>query len=215
MRIDGNAVPAQSGTGSELHKPKWFRCGRLDHFPNIKPQVIAHHRHFIDQANVNHPEGVFEQLGHFGHFGRGYRHHSFQGLRIPQSPHFAASWRNTADDLGHIFRGPVFAAGVDAFRREGQEEILAYFKLMRLGQFWQHHFARRPRIGSGLQNDDHASVQIRRQLFCDGQYIGHIRVAVLAQWSRHTDADRVHFLQSGEIGAGAEHPCCNQLSQFI
>ncbi len=66
-RIDGNAVPAQPGSREEGHEAERFGGRRFNHFPDVDPHAVAHHGHFVRQADVDHPERVFQQLDHLGH----------------------------------------------------------------------------------------------------------------------------------------------------
>ena len=82
-------------------------------------------RHFVHQADVDHAEGVLEQLHHFGHLRGADRHHGLERLRVEQRAHLGARRRDAADHFGNIRGLKLRIARIDALRREAQEEILA------------------------------------------------------------------------------------------
>jgi hypothetical protein len=78
----------------------------------------------FDQSDVDHAEGVLEQLDHLRHLGGTDRHHGAERLRIEQLAHFGAGGGGAAYYLGDVGRLVLGIAGIDAFGRKAQEEIL-------------------------------------------------------------------------------------------
>ena len=70
VRIERNAVAADAGARRELHEAERLRRGRVDHFPHVDAQLVAHDRHLVDQADVHRAEGVLEQLDQLGRLRR-------------------------------------------------------------------------------------------------------------------------------------------------
>ena len=50
--------------------PNGLVAGRVDHFPHVDAQPVAHQRDLVDQADVDGAERVLEQLDHLGHARR-------------------------------------------------------------------------------------------------------------------------------------------------
>ena len=128
--------------------------------------------------------------------------HRFDRARVPGRGHFAAGLGDAAHHFGGVDGGVIFAAGIDAFRREGQEPVLAHRQVMFGAEFRQKDFARRARVRGGLQHNDHALAHVFRQLLRGGLDERHVGVAGFAERRRHTDADRVHIFQHGKIRRG-------------
>src|SRR5262249_21915545 len=72
--IDWYAVPAQPGAGVERHESEGLGSRGFDDLPDIDSHAIAHQGHLVNQSDVDHAEGIFEQLYHFRH-GRGTDRH--------------------------------------------------------------------------------------------------------------------------------------------
>src|SRR5438270_2513521 len=122
-RIDGNAMPAESGSGIERHEPKWLGSGCIDHLPNIYAHATTHKGELIHQSDIDHAEGVLEQLHHLRQASGTHRNNSFQRLVIEQGADLSTGGRDSSDNLGDV-RGLKFrVAWIDALGREAQEEI--------------------------------------------------------------------------------------------
>ncbi len=66
-RIDGDAVAAEARAGIKRHEAERLGGGGIDDFPHIDIHARRHDGEFVDEADVDHAEGIFEQLDHFGH----------------------------------------------------------------------------------------------------------------------------------------------------
>ena len=152
-RIDRDAVPAQAGAGIERHEPERLGGGGINHFPDVDAHAVAHQRHFVHQADVDHAERVFEQLHHFGHAGGTDRNHVFERLRIEQRAQPRAGGRDSADHLGDVDGLKFRIAGVDALGRKTQEELLAGFEAGPL-EHGQHQFIGGSGISGGFQDHE-------------------------------------------------------------
>src|SRR2546421_10714742 len=82
MRIEGNAVPADAGTGRELHEAEWLRRRRLDHFPHVHAELVADDRHLVDETDVHAAERVLEDLDELCRLRGGDRHERVDGRLI-------------------------------------------------------------------------------------------------------------------------------------
>src|SRR5687767_839386 len=62
VRIERNAVSADSRSGGELHEAE--RLGRrgVDDFPHIYSELVADDLHLVDETDVHRPEGILEKL---------------------------------------------------------------------------------------------------------------------------------------------------------
>ena len=67
--IERDAVPAHARSRGELHEPERLRRRRLDHFPHVDTELVAHDRHFIGESDVHAAERVLENLHELGRFG--------------------------------------------------------------------------------------------------------------------------------------------------
>ena len=83
-RIDGNAVAAEPGTGIKRHEAEWFGGGGVDDFPHVNVHARRHDGEFVDEADVDHAESVFEQLDHFRDARGTDGNNCFQGLLIEE-----------------------------------------------------------------------------------------------------------------------------------
>src|SRR5262245_33116705 len=67
--IDRNAMSPEAGAWEKWHETEGLRSRRLDNLPNVNAHAITHHGKFVDKADVDHSEGIFEQLYHLGDLG--------------------------------------------------------------------------------------------------------------------------------------------------
>src|SRR5215468_1280487 len=63
-RIDGDAVASEPWPRVKGHEAERLRLRRLDDLPDVDLERTAHERDLVDQADVDAPEGVLEQLHH-------------------------------------------------------------------------------------------------------------------------------------------------------
>src|SRR5262245_13253549 len=82
MRIERNAVTANSGTGIKRHEAERFGSRGANHLPGVDVERIAKARHLIGHPDVYGAEGVLEQLGRFRHTGRSDGMNILNNLRI-------------------------------------------------------------------------------------------------------------------------------------
>ena len=117
--------PPSPGPGIERHEAKRFSGRRVDHFPDIDTHAVAHDGDLVHQADIDHAEGVFEQLHHLGNLRGTDRHHMFERLRVEQTPQFRAGRRSAAHYFRDVLRLEIRVARIDALRRKAQEKIFA------------------------------------------------------------------------------------------
>src|SRR5215813_12800589 len=82
MRIERNAVAANSGTRIKRHEAERLRSRGANHLPSVDVERIAKARHLIGHPDVYGTESILEQLGRFGHTGRSHGVNIFDNLRI-------------------------------------------------------------------------------------------------------------------------------------
>jgi hypothetical protein len=66
VRVERDAVPADAGSGHELHVAERLGRGGLDDLEDVDAEPVADLRHLVDQGDVHGPERVLEQLRQFG-----------------------------------------------------------------------------------------------------------------------------------------------------
>jgi len=67
-------------------------------------------------------------------------------------------------------------------------------------------FIGRPRVGRALKHNQSPLSQVGRYHFPGLKHIRNVRLPVLIQGSRHTNDDRLHFTNPGEIFTGFKTP---------
>ena len=82
MRVERNAVAADSRTGIKGHEPERLGCRRANHFPRIDAERVAQPRHLVRHADVHRAKSIFKQLGGFGDARRSHRVNIIDDLRI-------------------------------------------------------------------------------------------------------------------------------------
>src|SRR5262245_57410375 len=88
--INRNAVSPQTRSRIKRHEPKGLGLGGLNNLPNINSHRGVHLFEFIDQSNVDAPEGVLQEFGGLsGPAGRN-RHQSLDGAPVQSLGTFEA-----------------------------------------------------------------------------------------------------------------------------
>ena len=65
-RVERDAVTADPGARVERHEPERLGGGRLDDLPGVDALLGAERGELVDERDVDHAEGVLEQLRHLG-----------------------------------------------------------------------------------------------------------------------------------------------------
>ena len=63
--VDGDAVPAQAGTGVIRYEAEGFGGGGIDDLVDVYAHFVGDDFHFVNQADVDGAVDVFQQLGQF------------------------------------------------------------------------------------------------------------------------------------------------------
>ena len=208
-------MAAQPRPRIEGHEAIRFAGRRVNHFPHVQPQFVAHQSHFVDEANVDGAEGVLEEFDHLGRGCAGNGHGVIHDGSVESHGRFQASRRNPTNHFGGGLQGVIGAAGVNPFGREGEEEITADF-LPFLLQDGQHHLVGRAGIGGAFQNNQLAFHAIFGDVFGGVDDVGDVGVFGFAEGGGDANGDGIHIVEQAVIYGGAETAVFNQLgNRFV
>ena len=70
VRVDRDAVAADTWAGREPHEPERLGRGRVDDFPDVDAHPLAEERELVDERDVHVPEDVLEELRELRRIGR-------------------------------------------------------------------------------------------------------------------------------------------------
>src|SRR6185437_6649314 len=112
VRIERDAVSADSRARRELHETERLGGGSVDHFPDVDAQLLADDRHLIRETDVDRAEGVLQQLDELSGLRRADWYDRIEAALIQRCRDFGACWCNSADDLGCVFGMPDLIAGI-------------------------------------------------------------------------------------------------------
>ena len=99
----------------------------------------------------------------------------------------------------------VGVARIHALGRERQEDVAADLEAAALERRL-HHLVGRARVGRGLEDDQHAGMEVRRDRLDRRDHEGEVRILGLAERRRHADVHGVERPQHGEVGGRREPP---------
>ena len=201
--VDGNAMPAQAGTGIKRLESEGLGPGGVDHLPDVDADPHEEHLQFVDQGDIDRAVGVFQDLGGLGHFATGDRHDLGHGLAIEQLGQPAAGRVDPAHDLGNALGGEVRIARILPLGTEGQEEIAARLQAALL-QDRQHDFPRRAGIGRAFQDHELPRPQDRGDLLGRLLDVRQVRVAAFVQRGGNADQQGIGLAQPPHVGRGQE-----------
>ena len=163
VRVDRDAVPADArvrGRTPGSRRAWWRRRAMTSH--RSMSELVAEHRHLVDQRDVDVPVGVLQQLGHLGLAGAACTARPCR--RSGRRTHGAAavhSGGEAADDLRGVAARRSRVARVDPLRRERQVEVAAARQPGGL-EDRPDDLLGRARVGGRLQHDQHPGAEVPR-----------------------------------------------------
>lgn len=204
-RVDGQAVATDAGAGGEAHEAERLGGGGVHRFPDIDAQLPCVDGEFVDQGDVDVPEGVLDQLGQLRHLGRLHRHGRLDDRAVEGVDSGEGGLVHTGDDLGGGLQGPHPVARVDPLRAVAQVEVGARGEPGVLLQDRGDQFLGGPGIGGGLQ--DHRGTLAQEPAQDAGGRLDGPKVGdALAQRRRDTDDGHVEAADRALLGGGQIAP---------
>ena len=211
VRVQRDAVPAQTGAGIEGLKAVGLGLGRLDDLPDVDAHAVAQNRQLVDQADVDVAVGIFEDFFHLGHGGAAHAVHGrLQHRLVKRGGDIGAFGGDAAHHLGGVLGFIDGVAGVHALRRKGQEKVHAALEAA-LFQNGAQHFLGGAGVGGGFQNDEHIAVHMGHDAFRGGAHVADIGLLMLVKRRRHGDAHAVARGHGGKVRRGAKHTLLHDL----
>jgi hypothetical protein len=152
-RVDRDAVAPPPRSRVERLEPEGLGGGGVDHLPHVDAEVVAEHRHLVGEGDVDVPVGVLDELGHLGRPRRRDRDDALHERAVERRHELRARRVDAPDDLGHVAEPEALVAGVDALRREPEEEVLPCAQARSLEDVAEE-LLRRPRVGRALEDHE-------------------------------------------------------------
>ena len=121
--IDGDAVAAEAWAWVEGGEAEGFGFGGVDDFPDVDAHGVGDDFHFVDEADVDGADEVFEEFDHFCDAGGGNGDDLLVDGSVGGEALFETGWGEAADDFGDAGAVEVGVAWVFAFRGEDEEEV--------------------------------------------------------------------------------------------
>jgi len=109
-------VATETRTGIKRHKPEGLRRRRLNHFPDIDIQEMAHNRQFIDKADVDRAKRVFKKLAEFRRASGRDLNDFFDDQAVNFRRHFETLRCHASDDFGSVVGSIHRISRIDSFR---------------------------------------------------------------------------------------------------
>ena len=203
VRIDGDAVTADAGSGIERSKAERLRRRGLDGVPQVDLQLVAEHRHLVDQRDVHVAVRVLQQLGELRLATAAGADHGVHERAVERCGALGAVRGEPTDDLRRVLQAVHRVARVDALRREGEVEVHAGHETGLL-QHPTHLGVGGARVGRALEDHEHAGVEMGADALRRPHHGGQVGALVLLQRRRHADDSHVGVGQRGGVGGGAE-----------
>jgi hypothetical protein len=159
----------------------------------------------VCQSDVDHPEGVLEQLLHLGRLrardGHDAIEHRLVGLRREPRAEVGLA----AHHLRDLAQAEVAIGGVDPLRREGEAEVAAHAQAGRL-EHGPVELVRGAGIGGAAEDDQVAGAESLPQLLDRRDDVRDVRILGLGERRRHAHVDAVGAREIGVARRGGEAP---------
>ena len=203
MRIERDAMSADSRTRIERHETERLRRRRANDFPGVDIQRVTKAGHLVCHADVYRAKSIFQQLRGLGHTRGSYGMNVVDDVRIKMCGNDRRIGCDPADDLRNVMRHELRISGIDALRREREQKILVEFQT-RLFKHRQQHFVGGAGISRRFQNDQLPAAQAFLNLFGSRENVGNVRLLRFPKGRRNANDDGVTFSQVIEIGGGTQ-----------
>src|SRR5487761_2546735 len=116
-------MSTQARTRIKRHEPERLGGSSINHLPDIYAHSIAHHRHLICKAYVDHAKGILKKLNHLGNGRVAHWHNVVERTGIKHCAHCSTLGCDSPDDLGNVASSVERVSGIDPFRRKAQEDV--------------------------------------------------------------------------------------------
>src|SRR5579872_775596 len=193
--VERNAMPANAGAWVEAHDAEWLGCRCIHDFPDVDIHTVAQQRHLVHECDIHGAKCVLEYLGHFGHARAAYRQDFHDRLLIEGCSKAQASRRHATDDFVSVPRRVTSVSGVDAFRRVGEEIVLADHETGG-GELRQQDLLGRARVGCAFQAYQLARTKSPGNLKANAPDVRYVGIFVQRQRRRDTDHDYIAHSKS-------------------
>ena len=207
--VHANAVPAHKAGTEGQEVP--FAASGFKHFKSVDAQSAKDNGKLVHKGDVEVALGVFNHLGSLGHLDAGgpvdaRRDHGTVDLH----QQIGGGLVRAGNDLGDGFKGMHLVAGIDAFRRVADGEVLAKRKAGLALKDGHADFFGQAGIDGGFVHHHAAFAHMLTNGFACAHHGGEIRGAVVVNGRGHGHDDDGSFLEVGRV-AGITHISCLQL----
>ena len=200
LRIHRYAVAAESGPGIERHESERLGTRSFYHFPHVQTQSVADEGHLVGQRDVGCPECVLQQLGHLRRLRGGDAVDSIDDGAVKLRCDFGTGRSHSPNEFRRVAYGPCGLAGVNAFGRERQKEVVPRLKPDSgvVHQQRKQEFLSGAGVHRALKNDECVFMKVRRDALGRVRHLGHIRRPRLAERRRHAHDHRIGLCHAVE-----------------
>jgi len=202
--IERDAVATDAGTGVEGLETVGFGLGGIDHLPDVDVHFSAEQRHLVDEADVDEPVGVLQDLDHLGCLGRTDRIDGVDGVAVDGGADSQSFVAHGAQYLGGIAGAKLLVARIYPFGREGEPEVGALLESRLRFEDREHEILGGGGIGGALEADEATAFHVLSDLTAGHFDVVHVGFAELVERGGDTDQKGIAFAEAGEIGGGLE-----------
>src|SRR5699024_1833382 len=116
-------MATNTGTWSEFHEAEWLGGCSTNDFPDIDAKFLAKLSHFVDQCDVDVPEGIFQKLGSFRFLSTLNWHYGVDKVRVEANSMFSRFRIYPTHQLWGVFDLIVSAARINTFRTVSHKKV--------------------------------------------------------------------------------------------
>ena len=132
--IHRDAVPADPWARVEGHEAEGFRCGGINDFPGVDPEIPAHEGKLVGERDVHIPEDVLVELRQLGDLWGRDLVHPRDDLPVERGRQARAGGRDASHHFWDVLDLEGGIPRVDALGGERQEDVLSDSGSVRLKQ---------------------------------------------------------------------------------
>lgn len=196
--VDGDAMSTEAGAWGVRHEAEGLCGSSLDHFMDVDAHFVGDDLHFVDQADVNGPVDVLQQLAHFGHFGAADRYCCGNGFAVEHLAQRKTGSGGAADDFGDVGCFEMRVAGVFSLGGVDQRAVMARNEAA-VAQSWFDELFGCTGPGSAFQTEQLAIAEIGQDAFYRVDDEAEVGLMMLIERSGDADDLCVQFACETEV----------------
>src|SRR5664280_1784013 len=199
---------------------KGLCLGAIDNFPEVDAHAQTQQLDFVYQRDVHAAIDIFKKLGRLGDGRGGHTYGATKDAAVEGCRQFSCHRAKTTNYLGDVVTLNVGTAGIFAFRRKRNIEMIGsgiragsarQASLITSFQDRDQNFFRGTRITNAFLHDELPRLHVRCNAFSRLDDVAHVGLAICIERRRHADNHDILIGDASIVRSGRKAPLTSPL----